>query len=653
MEDEKKVNGQPGTEADTPSETEVRAEAPAAKAQRGWKATLGRVRAVMTKARIYLPLFFLILLFLDLLFRKLYWSANGLSAWTDKTAFLLSVCWCALLTGFALILPKIVKQIYMMLIILINCLFVLMHAGFNSFFYDFFSFSDIRFAGDGAAFFEPEYIHIRPALIWGVVLCVVLGIAACFFVPKKERYSVLRIVAAVLLLLAPIFGIQRVVKTSFAPGAINWNNYQYKGSIYEHFTDSRECLMMTGLYHYTFRDFCMSYGVYDIFTSDKETIRELDDYYAAITPDPDNEMTGIFKDKNLILIQLEAIDTWMINDTCMPNLSALQRESINFANHFAPVYLSAGTFNTENIANSGFISPFTGGAITIFSHNSYPLSAARLFRDAGYTANSFHGSPGRVYDREIVHTNWGYESYHSGADIGMSDYGWDSQLIAGYDKMTRADEKFFTFIITISGHGPYIDSAVSNRYYDRFAALLPEDTDPMVIHAHAHAYETDLFIGELIERMEQDGRIDDTVIAFYADHYDYYVLDNQIIKDQKGTEDDNLIQQTPFFIYAKGTPAREVTKVTFSPDVLPTLVNLFDLNTDGRYYVGNDAFSENGGYVFFADYSWYDGTQYWKPGDPADAEEIIARNEEIRERINASWNTMNTNYFFHRDPIDQ
>lgn len=605
----------------------------------------------LRKWRLYLPLFFAILFCLDFLLRWVFRGASSIDIF-DKTPMLFTLCWCVILTGVALLLPGIIKRVFMMLIITVDCVLVLVHSGMFSFFHRFFSFSDIAFAGDGAEFFEFSYFHFRKIIFIGIFLALAGGVLACILVPKKEKYSPVRVIAGILLAALGIGGIFGVKKISFKHKAsVNWNNYEYREAVYENFTDATRCVMLTGLHQYTFRDFCLTYRVYDLFTGGAQK-EELDKYYASIVPDPDNEMTGVFKGKNLILIQLEAIDTWLINDVCMPNLLALKEQSLDFTNNYAPMYLSAGTFNTENLANTGVVSPAVGGSITMYSRNSYPLSAAHLFEEEGYTANSFHGSPGKVYDREIIHKNWGYEKYHGYQQMKLKDYSYDSQLVDAFDLMTSHDHPFFTFIITISGHGPYKDSKVSNTWYDKFAAILPEGTDEMVIHAYAHAYETDLFVERLMNKLDEEGYLDNTVIAFYSDHYDYYVVDDQIIMDQKGVNDSNLIQSTPFFIYSKDMAPQKITKVTSTVDILPTIVNLFDLNTDGRYYMGNDAFSDNGGYVIFADTSWYDGTTYWKAGvDPVDTQEIADRNAEIQTRLAMSRNCMLVNYFGSRDPI--
>lgn len=108
-----------------------------------------------------------------------------------------------------------------------------------------------------------------------------------------------------------------------------------------------------------------------------------------------------------------------------------------------------------------------------------------------------------------------------------------------------------------------------------------------------------------------------------------------------------MLTRVPFMIYSKDIGAMTVDKVVSSYDILPTIVNLFDLNTDGRYYVGNDAFSENGGYAMFSDKSWYDGETYFKFYESDTTELSKARGEEITDRLNASFDTVKTDYFKH------
>ena len=57
--------------------------------------------------------------------------------------------------------------------------------------------------------------------------------------------------------------------------------------------------------------------------------------------------THLLAGKNVIMVQLEAIDTWMLQEAYMPNLAKLKSEGLVFTNHYTPAYISAGTFNTD------------------------------------------------------------------------------------------------------------------------------------------------------------------------------------------------------------------------------------------------------------------------------------------------------------------
>ena len=506
----------------------------------------------------------------------------------------------------------------------------------------FFSFSDLVFAGDGAAFFDFYYIVIRKLAVLCVLACVALMVAAVLLVPKKNkaffRRDLLVSAVSVCAALACILGIRY---TQFSKtDTVIWNAGTDPASIYENFTDTKASLLLTGLYQYTFRDFCLSFGLFQ--DTDENADAILDEYYSGMDKHEDNSMTGLLSGKNLILVQLESIDTWMLTEEYMPALYSIKQDSVSFGRHFTPAYIAAGTFNTELMVNTGLLPAGNGISTSVYARNEFPYSLANLFSSAGYTARSFHGSEGDVYNRESIHSNWGYEDYYSGIDMGMENYMLDSQMINAYDEMTEGSP-FFTFIITFSGHGPYtMDSPSAVHYED--AKQIAQRSEENYIHAVAHAMETDLFIDELFSRLEDDGLLQDTVLIFYADHYNYYMLDDPLNMEIKGAADLNLLQQTDFFIWSSDIEAFSVDKVTSSIDVLPTIANLFDLDTDYRYYSGKDAFSEEGGYVFFNDSSWYDGSIY-RTASTEPTSYTLRIDEEIAQRREMNRLVLKNNYF--------
>lgn len=589
-------------------------------------------------------LMFTTLFGIDLGFRYIYRQYNPaiVDAWIP---LVFSLCWCILLCSISFLLPRIVRRIYNIGITVVYTFLILVHAFFMSFFGSYMSVSSFLFAGEGAAFFEWSYFDIPKKLIAMLVLAIFVSVISALIIPKTN-YSVIKVMIPVLVFAASVAGINILSANVFSDeGVIKYDSTIGIADIYDMFTDTKACMHMAGVYQYTFRDISVSTGLDGLFDSYKYS--ELDEYYSNKEIDPDNEMTGIFKDKNLILIQLESIDTWDINDVAMPNLKKLQSESINFTNYFTPSFLVGATFNTENIVNTGLIAPPNTSKVSLFTSNYYPYSLANLFVEKDYSVNSFHCNTPKMYNRGEVHLNWGYEKHIYGDNLEISNIDLDSRLIEAYDKFT-SDDRFMSFIITFSGHGPFArDEEWSLFYYDKMAAQLPEDTDEEYICALAHAHDTDLFIGELFEQLESDGHIDDTVVILYEDHYNHYLSNTELLYELKGTDDLNMLTRVPFMIYSKDIGAMTVDKVVSSYDILPTIVNLFDLNTDGRYYVGNDAFSENGGYAMFSDKSWYDGETYFKSYESDITELSQVRGEEITERLNASFDTVKTDYFKH------
>ncbi len=150
----------------------------------------------------------------------------------------------------------------------------------------------------------------------------------------------------------------------------------------------------------------------------------------------------------------------------------------------------------------------------------------------------------------------------------------DRYLINGFDQMTEGNP-FFSFVITLSGHGPYGEDNPSYQAHAEAAQTAAQRTDGNYVYAVAGAMETDQFIGELVDSLTQANLLEDTVLIFYADHYNYYMMDDALNMDIKGVDNMNMLQHTDFFIWSADLEATQVDKVTSSVDVLPTIANLF------------------------------------------------------------------------------
>lgn len=627
----------------------------------GELAVQNRKRVRITREQLSLPLAFLAYFLLDFSLRWLYGVAGSSSLWAWQP-MVFTALWALALTCVAALLPRRVRQVFLLATYCLFAVECVAHCVLYKLTGYVFSFADFAYAGDGAKFLSLTYLNIRKAEWISIAVCLALMILSARWTPETH-YAVPRTVTTVILLAGSAAGIWCVHDHLYqdrSKETMGWSvvltsdaNRKY----YSDFDNANECLMLTGLYQYTLRS---ALTLIPDQASTPEAYAALDAYYAAHPKlETNGEMTGAFAGKNLILIMMESIDTFLVTPEYMPNFYALQQESISFSNYYSPMYISAATFNAEFIANTGLVPPTGGITNDAYVEYAFPYSLAHLFENAGYTANSFHSADAVIYNRGQIHRNFGYEAYHSYEDMGMDDYMLDSQLIHGYDQYVT-DDPFFSFIITYSGHGPYTNelSNISDPHLEQALAAIDFVTVPYKSEAQkseytlavAHAMETDAFIGELMEQLRADGHAEDTVIVLFADHYCKYLSDTQFVMDIKGVSNMDLLTNVPFLIWSADQTPRVEEKYVCTMDIAPTLVNLFDLDADLRYYMGDDMFGSDGGVIPMRDYHWYDGATYYDGteyyGD-AIAENAEETSDSVRERLDIAWRTFRGNYFAH------
>ena len=564
------------------------------------------LRRAMPKAAdwLHLPLYFLTLIALDFGFQYFFLHLRVI----DKTDYLLlrlfTPGWALVFTGIAALLPGLLRRGWMVLTGAVFCILATVHGVYINMYGKFFSFSDMGFAGDGAAFMDTSYLVIRRLLLLGIVICAVLFVLCALLTPRRCRLRLawgLPMTAAGAAVIALLCGTVLGADT-----VLVWDQHTDPSFLYDNFSDDQANMNMLGLYQYTFRDVQNIAAAGGDITAEERAALES---WLAERTHGQNEMSGIYEGKNLMLIQLESIDKWMLTEEYMPNLYAVKQDSLSFVNHYTPAYITAGTFNTEFMVNTSLVPAQPGLSMSVYTSNAFPNAMASLFEAKGYTARSFHGSEAEIYTRGAIHENLGYEKYYAGSDMQMHHYQFDRYLMSGYEAMTE-NSPFFSFVITISGHGAYGPHNMIGQTHQAAADAVAKRTEENYRYAVAHAMETDLFIGMLMEQLEADGRLEDTVLIFYADHCNYYLLDNTLLKDIKGVDDLNKADNTDWFIYDGGRTTGTVEKVTSSLDVLPTIANLFGLDADYAAMIGHDAFGVEGGWCFWLDGAWFDGTQW-------------------------------------------
>ena len=604
---------------------------------------------------------FLAYFFLDFSLRLFYGAMSNVSLWAWQP-LVFTLLWSGTMTAIAALLPRTGRRIFLLVTFVPFALLTIAHCVLYQLTGTCFSFADLAYAGDGARFVSEAYFHLKVGQWLSIAVCLALMLCAVIFTPPTHVGRRGGIAAAVLAA-ACAAGIFAVHTTQMPRGGavehseyLAWDNAESHDTLadaYAEFTNANRCLMFSGLYQYTVRGAAVT--LWPQTMADTERIAELDDYYASHPKEAaDTPMTGAFAGKNLILIMMESVDDWLVTPEYMPNLYRLEQEGVDFRNYYAPIFLAAATFNSEFTANTGLIAPEYQVRNSYYSEHALPYSLPNLFRDAGYRARSFHAANPSIYNRGQIHLNFGYESYSDYGDLGMDDYMLDSQLLRGYDQIV-SDEPFFSFIITYSGHGPYTTEQqnISEPHLDRARAVIDYSTVPYTTEAQkeeytravAQAMETDAFIGGLRERLEADGHAEDTVLMLFTDHYCKYFSDAEFISAIKGETDRNMLSNVPFVIWTEGIAPQVYDKYVSTMDIAPTVVDLFSLDADLRYYIGNDMFGPDDGVVYFRNYAWYDGKTYDTGNDASSNPAVLAMREQVREQLDVSQDTFRYDYF--------
>ena len=253
-------------------------------------------------------------------------------------------------------------------------------------------------------------------LYFGMIISVFIAIMCNLIILKinkptiKENTSIKKyniIIFVVLILLSR--GTSYVLLGKAASPNSWQENYNAK-NIYLSYTNPNTSAYLSGIYEYHFRTVYKHF--YNLITLDTKALENTIDDYNKIygTSKLDNEYTGIFKDKNVIYIMMESIDTWVIDKETMPTLYQLQKTGFNFTNRYSPFFNGGQTINSEFALNSGIYAISNKDTIYDIDYIDYPYSLANILKKNGYSVNSFHANTGSFYNRNNFYKLLGYNN---------------------------------------------------------------------------------------------------------------------------------------------------------------------------------------------------------------------------------------------------
>lgn len=342
-----------------------------------------------------------------------------------------------------------------------------------------------------------------------------------------------------------------------------------------------------------------------------DMVKSMHEYFESVMPTKKNEYTGIFKGKNLIYITAEGFDKIAVNKELTPTLYKLVNNGFVFENYYQPLF-SVSTSDGEYMVMNSLI-PKEGVWSFYRSSNIYmPFGLGNVFKREGYSpVNAYHDHTYTYYSRDESHPNLGFDKYvgcGNGLEKLMNCKVWPESDIEMIDATINDyidSDKFMTYYMTVSGHLNYTFTGNSMSYKNR------ELVKDLSYSEHIKAYlaaniELDRALEKLLIYLEDNKKLDDTVIVISPDHYPYGLKTSELneISDTDRSDKFEMFHTSLIIYNSEMKENVKVSKYVSSIDVLPTVYNLFGIEYDSRLMMGRDALSDSEGLVMLSDRSF-------------------------------------------------
>lgn len=456
---------------------------------------------------------------------------------------------------------------------------------------------------------------------------------------------------------------------------------------------NREYVVMKfGIYIYQLNDVITSVQpkINSLFGYDK-AMKEFKEYYKDTKKQPENEYTNIFKDKNVLVIHAESIQTNLFDLSfngvdVVPNLKKIAREGIFFSNFYPQV--SVGTSSDSELTFTTSLLPTQSGTAFVSYFDRTYNSIPKMMSDMEYYTFSMHANNADFWNRRAMYEHLGYQKFYSKIDynvtsentigLGLSDKEFFKQSMPKLKKINEKHDKWYGLMIMLSNHTPFSDV----EHYGEYDVTMKEQvtkedgTTEEIVHPYMEsrklgnyfksAHYADQAIGELFQELEENKLLDNTVIIIYGDHdarlsrsdYDYMYnydkqTDSKLDKDHPDYKEYDSYQyelgrKVPFIIWTKDMKTtsmnKEIKDVMGMYDVMPTLGNMFGFYN--KYQLGHDIFDiKSNNIVVFPTGNWVTNKIYYNSqkeeylsldGSAISEEEITKNSEYTIKLLNLS-----------------
>ncbi len=396
----------------------------------------------------------------------------------------------------------------------------------------------------------------------------------------------------------------------------------------------------------------------------QKPVSSIHNYVNSLPPARQNEFTGMFKGKNLILITAEAFSAEVIDPELTPTLYRMATQGIQFKEYYQPAW-GASTTTGEFSNLIGLVPTKGGSSMNETYQQDLFLTMGNQLQKLGYHSTAYHNHLKDFYHRNNTHPHLGYDQFiarYGGLDIKGSWPESDLEMMDVTVPQYIDKQPFSIYYMTVSGHCEYSfkGNDMTEKNWDKVQHLEHSD---IVKGYFAANLEFEYAMESLVRQLEEAGIADDTLVVIATDHYPYglersktwsntkdhlaelygvkeydqFMRDhNALIMWSGAFEDKNIVVDTP----------------VYSLDILPTVSNLFGVEYDSRLLVGRDVFSDAEPLVLWPDYNWVtekgtycDGIFTPREGVTVEEGYVQRISSTVKNKIKFSEGVVDMNYY--------
>ncbi|QMS85733.1 LTA synthase family protein [Candidatus Xianfuyuplasma coldseepsis] len=552
-------------------------------------------------------------------------------------------------------------KVYYIFVVLFGTVFAIV----DSVYFDYFGVIFARSSASGIKWLQEgntlEY-NIQIPLVTYLITPLLIGVIYLIITNKKKdvfRFKEMAVLATIFVLQVGLF--------------LFWGNQSFDTKLDYYRSDAFLFETMHDRILYSEK-----YGYYNYHLLDLTRIRpkadpaamvqEVDEYFASLPNHTTNDYSDIYSGYNVINIVGETLETRFIDETLTPHLYLMQQNGMVFDNYFTTVFQQGATCNSEYMSITGLsaitTNDWSSNICDAYSENIYPYSMPSQLRDQGYNTYYFHSGYEWFYNRKTMIPNYGYETVKFQEDIYNLGYTeddfydrFDTDMMLFVDEYLKYDQPFLMTLLTYSMHGAY-NQEEFEIHRDQLDAAYPDNEfDPEIENYMLKLIEFDTLIGDLMDKLDEEGELDNTLFVVYPDHYPYMMNYDTYTEYIDVIDDFHEVMRQELIIYATDMTGDVIHTTGSQIDVTPTIMNMINSSSNFRYFMGTDLLSTDENYVIFADLVITDGTNtlYLDESVEGDDDQLSTLEQALMDRITMleiQKDLLNSDYFAYKEEFE-